>query len=45
MLVFSVGTGNGLFGPFKYLESLTFYIFITFIFFWLLSRLFRIVCR
>ena len=45
MLVFSVAIGNGLSGPLKYLESLTVCIFITFIYFWLLSKLFRIVCR
>jgi hypothetical protein len=42
--VFLVGIGNGLSGPLKYLESLTVCIFITFVFFWLLSRLLKIVC-
>jgi hypothetical protein len=53
VLVFSVGIGSvSIFGwywkwfiwAFEVLESLTVCIFITFIFFWLLSGLLRIVC-
>ena len=43
MRVFSVGSGNGVSGPLKYLEALIVGIFITFIFFWLLSGLLKIV--
>lgn len=44
MRVFSVGIGNGVSGPLKYIESLIVDIFITFIFFRLLSGLLKIVC-